>query len=106
MRAVPVEGPPGPLPQIHARLPAEPLANLGRVEVLPVDFSAESAASLVVGLDIGRPELADQLDHLANRVGPAPAGVEGLAAGSPRGERVGEREVGTHSVVDMEEITR
>ena len=29
MRAVPVESPPDPLPQIHSRLPAEPLANLG-----------------------------------------------------------------------------
>jgi hypothetical protein len=29
MRAVPVECPPDPLPQIHARLPAEPLTNLG-----------------------------------------------------------------------------
>src|SRR4051794_13432911 len=86
MSGVPLQGPPKALLEIHGGLPPDPLADLGRVEVLAVDLAARVAASAVVGLHITGAELADQLDHLAHRVWPAPARIERLAAGLPRGE--------------------
>src|SRR6266513_4802936 len=59
MGGIPLEGSPEARAQLDLRLPADPLADLPRVEVLPVDLPARVTASLVIGLHLSGAELAD-----------------------------------------------
>src|SRR4051812_30869390 len=73
MARIPLEGPLQAVAQIDLRFPADPLADLRGVQVLAVDLAARVAGAAVLRLYLVRPELADQVDHLAHRMRPAPA---------------------------------
>src|SRR5436190_12278610 len=77
---VPLDRALDPLAEIDPRLPPGQLADLARIEVLAVDLAAGVPRPAVLGLDVGRAELADQLDDLAHGMRPTPTGVERLAA--------------------------
>src|SRR5215207_3743099 len=104
MSGVPLERPADPLPQINRRLPPDPFSDLGRVEVLAIDLGVRFAGAPKVRLDVVRSQFADQVDHVAYRVGPAPPGVEGLARNPFILESPGERQIDVRGVLDVEEV--
>src|SRR5882757_3814022 len=103
MLAVPLNRTPQAGPQIDGGRPAGQLAQLGRVEELVEDLPRRQPGA-VLRLDLSPAHLGGQVDHLAYRVGPVAACVEGLAGGAPAVERGGDREVGRDRVVDVEEV--
>src|SRR3954469_7778107 len=90
--------------QIEARLPADSLADLRRVDPLAVDLSVGVPAAADVGLHPGSRQPGDELDDFPHRVRGAAAGVEGLTSHLVAVEVVGESKVGGDGILDVEEV--
>src|SRR5881394_1558332 len=81
--------------------PPSQLAQLGRVDELAIDLAIGVPLTLEVGLDAPTRRRGDQLDHLAHRVRPLAAGVEGLPRRAVP-ERSRDRQVRGDRIVDVE----
>src|SRR5512146_594205 len=101
MLAIPLDGTPQAVAQLHLGSPSGQLSQLRRVDELAIDLAGGAAAATEVGLDAGTGRLGNQLDHLPDRMWPVTAGVECLSGGAVIRNGVGDREVGADGVVDV-----
>ena len=104
LRAVPAPGLRQAALEVEALLPAELLADRGRVEHLAVDLAAGRALALDVGLEVLARDPYRASDQLEHRDGLPAADVPGAPAQLGAVERAGHRQVGVDRVLDVDPV--
>src|SRR5262245_31378987 len=104
MRPVPLDRSAQALLQADGRAPPGKLVELGRVGPLAVDLPGRVSLARQPGRDAGARQARDEIDDRANGVRLAAAGVERLATDLVAIEVVGDREIGSGRVLDVEEV--